>query len=113
MQFLHYYGDYYPENATPPFVDYLAYAELSSEDAFVFKYRVLHTRRNRCLASYINHGASNPNCSLYFTDDNAYVYIEILRTIEAGEQLLADYGEGYWNGRNKQNITIVDLSQPQ
>ena len=63
-------------------------------------------------ARYINHSVRRENCvyvpcglrALALPDvlpsswsrEPSFVYVEAMRQIEAGEELLVDYGEGYW-----------------
>jgi len=51
---------------------------------------------------YINHGRSKANCvsrSAWDDDFISAIYFEATRRIEAGEELLVDYGDYYWEMR--------------
>jgi len=58
-------------------------------------------RSNYC--RFINHSVRRANCQATeaWEDDSplAAVYLETLRDIAAGEELLFDYGEEYWDAQ--------------
>ncbi|KAL1530592.1 hypothetical protein AB1Y20_001492 [Prymnesium parvum] len=59
--------------------------------------------RKSSFVRYINHSVRRANCEAFQAwDENdvtAAVYIETKRPIRAGEELLFDYGSGYWDSR--------------
>lgn len=53
--------------------------------------------------SLINHSKDQQNCSWKVSNDNNYVIMYAIKDIQKGEELLSNYGKGYW-----EDITIPE-----
>ena len=58
-------------------------------------------REGRCAARYINHGGSEVANAAFTlkSKKECRCIVVALRDIEAGEEILVDYGDGYWRAR--------------
>lgn len=52
-----------------------------------------------CLFRYMNHSYQTPNCRYLDVYGDGRMYVVSTVAIAAGEELLSNYGTGYWEGR--------------